>query len=184
LNDKILKSLKPAAPRQRYTVMDGIVPGFGVRVTDSGHRTFVLVARFPGGRNPTRRAIGDYGELTLETARAKARRWLELIQAGKDPACEEERTKREELRKQKHTFAAVAEEFIRRHVSKTRKAAVAEREIRREFIARWGTRPVTEIDQLDVKAVLRAAVDRGAPYQAHNLLVHIRSLFKLGDCPR
>jgi integrase len=62
-------------------------------------------------------------------------------------------------------------------VSKTRKAAVAEREIRREFIDRWATRPIADIDQSDVKAVLREAVDRGAPYQAHNLLVHIRSLF-------
>jgi integrase len=177
LNDKILKSLKPAKSGDRYAIMDAIVPGFGVRVTDKGHRTFVLVARFPGASNPTRRAIGAYGELTLEAARTEARRWLELIQAGKDPAAEEERAKRETLRKHKHTFAAVAEEFIKRHVSKTRKAAVVEREIRREFVDRWATRPITDIDQLDVKAVLRAAVDRDAPYQAHNLLVHIRSLF-------
>jgi integrase len=136
-----------------------------------------LVTRFPGAKNPTRRALGEYGELTLEGARTKARRWLEMIQAGKDPAVEEGRAKREELRKQKHTFASVAEEFIKRHVSKTRKAGVVEREIRREFIDRWATRTITDIEQLDVKAVLRAAVDRGAPYQAHNLLVHVRSLF-------
>ncbi len=61
--------------------------------------------------------------------------------------------------------------------AKARKAAVAEREIRREFIDRWGDRPITTISQADVKAVLLEAVDRGAPYQAHNLLVHIRSLF-------
>jgi integrase len=177
LNDKIVKSLKPARPGKRYVVMDAIVPGFGVRVTDKGHRTFALVTRFPGAKNPTRRALGDYGELTLEAARKKARLWLELVQAGKDPAIEDERAKREVLRKKKHTFATVAEEFIKRHISKTRKAAVAEREIRREFIERWATRPITDIDQSDVKAVLRAAVDRDAPYQAHNLLVHIRSLF-------
>jgi integrase len=183
LNDRIIQSLKVAGktkdgkPRVRVDVMDAIVPGFGVRVTEKGQKTFVLIARFPGASNPTRRALGDYGELTLEAARKKARKWLELIQAGKDPAAEEERTRREEVRKQKQTFAAVAEEFIKRHVSKTRKAAVAEREIRREFIDRWGMRPIADIDQFDVKAVLREAVDRGAPYQAHNLLVHIRSLF-------
>jgi integrase len=183
LNDRMIQSLKVVGktadgkPRTRMDVMDAIVPGFGVRVTEKGQKTFVLITRFPGASNPTRRALGNYGELTLEAARKKARKWLELIQAGKDPATEEERNKREELRKQKHTFAAVAEDFIKRHVSKTRKAAVAEREIRREFIDRWGTRPIADIDQFDVKAVLREAVDRGAPYQAHNLLVHIRSLF-------
>jgi integrase len=183
LNDRIIQSLKVTGktkdgkPRTRMDAMDSIVPGFGVRVTERGQKTFVLVARFPGADNPTRRALGDYGELTLWAARTKARRWLELIQAGKDPTAEEERAKRETLRKQKHTFALVAEEFIKRHVSKTRKAVVAAREIRREFIDRWATRPITDIDQSDVKAVLRAAVDRNAPYQAHNLLVHIRSLF-------
>jgi integrase len=177
LNDKILKNLKPAKPGERYAMMDAIVPGFGVRVTDKGHRTFVLVSRFPGATNPTRRALGDCGELTLEAARTKARKWLEMIQAGKDPATEEERAKRDDLRKQKHTFESVAEEFIKRHVSKTRKAAVVEREIRREFIAPWATRAIADIDHGDVKVVLRAAVDRDAPYQAHNLLVHVRSLF-------
>jgi hypothetical protein len=33
LNDKILKSLKPAKSGDRYAIMDAIVPGFGVRVT-------------------------------------------------------------------------------------------------------------------------------------------------------
>jgi integrase len=190
LNDRVVKTLKPAEPGKRYDVMDALVPGFGVRVTDRGNRTFILVARFPGKTNPTRRAIGDVGVITLEGARNKARDWLQMIEGKKDPGIEEERAKRAELRKQEHTFEAVAEEFIKRHVSKTRKAVVVAREIRREFIDRWGKRPIADIDQLDVKAALRETLDRSALrparkrqqptpnlYQAHNLLVHIRSLF-------
>jgi len=45
----------------------------------------VLATRYPGSRNPTRRALGGYGELTLEQARVKARKWLELIHRGVDP---------------------------------------------------------------------------------------------------
>ncbi|MBI5119767.1 MAG: DUF4102 domain-containing protein [Rhodospirillales bacterium] len=42
-----------------------------------------MVARYPlNPRNPTRRALGDYGALTLEKAREKARGWLELIERG------------------------------------------------------------------------------------------------------
>ncbi len=51
------------------------------------------------------------------------------------------------------------------------------REIHREFISRWGSKQLFEITRKDVVAVLDAAVDRGAPYQAHNLLGHIRALF-------
>ena len=48
LNDRTLKALKPAAAGTRYDVMDLVVPGFGIRVTDRGQRTFILIARFPG----------------------------------------------------------------------------------------------------------------------------------------
>ena len=51
LTDRTLKALKPA--RKRYDVMDTDVPGFGVRVTETGLRTFILTARYPGSPNPT-----------------------------------------------------------------------------------------------------------------------------------
>jgi integrase len=179
LTDRALKALenKPAARGTTYDVADGVVPGLQVRVMPSGARTFVLTTRYPGSNNPTRRSLGSYGELTLEQARDKARQWLVLIKRGVDPAHEEERQRQVQLRKQKNSFAAVAEEFIKRHVSKTRKAAIVERELRREFIERWGDRPVTDITQHDVVSVIDEVVDRGAPYQAHNLLGHVRTLF-------
>jgi hypothetical protein len=58
LTDRSLKALKPT--KKRYDVMDTDVPGFGVRVTERGQRTFILIARYPGSSNPTRRAIGEY----------------------------------------------------------------------------------------------------------------------------
>ena len=48
-----------------YDTWDALVPGLGVRTSATGRRTFVLVARYPGSRNPTRRALGVYGRLTL-----------------------------------------------------------------------------------------------------------------------
>jgi Arm DNA-binding domain len=131
-----------------------------VRVTDKGKITFVLVARFPGSSNPTPRALGEYGAITLEAARGKARTWLELIAKGIDPKHEAERERLESHGRQKNSFAAMAENFIKRDVSKKRRGAAFERELRREFIDRWGNRPVTEIKQHDVLAVLDEAVDR------------------------
>jgi integrase len=113
----------------------------------------------------------------LSGARDKARSWLDLISRGMDPKVEIERQRRAAQREKENSFAAVAEQFIQRHVSKTRKAAVVERELRREFIERWGGRPITEITQHDLVAVIDEVVDRGARYQAHNLLGHVRSLF-------
>jgi integrase len=183
LTDRKLKALgrAPAAPGKTYDVADGVVPGLAVRVLPSGQRSFVLVARYPRhngiAKNPTRRSLGAYGALTLEQAREKARVWLDLINRGIDPQFEEERQRQSALQRQQNSFAAVAEQFIHRHVSKTRKAAVVERELRREFIARWGARPITDITQRDVVAAVDEVVDRGARYQAHNLFGHIRTLF-------
>ena len=56
LTDRTLQALKPAKAGKRCDVMDADVRGFGVRVTDKGQRTFVLIARYPGSTNPTRRA--------------------------------------------------------------------------------------------------------------------------------
>src|SRR5262245_17338938 len=112
LTDRGLRALKPAKAGSHYDVWDTIVPGLGVRVSETGRTTFVLATRFPGSRNPTRRAIGQYGALTLEEARVKARQWAELVRRGVDPADEEERARFAEQRKRASSFAAVAEDFI------------------------------------------------------------------------
>ncbi len=176
LVDRAIKAAK--ARHEIYEIRDAEESGLRLRVHPGGKKTFVLVARYPTHpKHATRRALGEYPTLGLGEARDQARDWKRLIKKGVDPQETAEERRREQQRKRANTFAAVAEDFIKRHVSKARKAAVAEREIRREFIDRWGDRPITTISQADVKAVLLEAVDRGAPYQAHNLLVHIRSLF-------
>src|SRR5262245_66622125 len=89
LSTRRLDALKPAPLGKRYQIMDELVPGFGIRVTDTGQKTFILRTRFPGSTNLTRRALGDYPELNLEAAREQARAWRVLVQAGKDPAVAE-----------------------------------------------------------------------------------------------
>lgn len=184
LTDRAIGALKPAKKGTRYDLMDSIVPGFGVRVTEKGKRTYILVARFPGSANPTRRAIAEAGAISLEKARGRARDWLELIRKGIDPAAEEERQRLAEAVRQENSFAAVAEDFLRlavigpdRTKPRQRKGLEVERDLRREFIGRWAKRPITDITAHDVLAVLDEAVSRGAAYQAHNLLGCIRRLF-------
>jgi integrase len=203
LTDRLLKSLKPAKAGARYEIMDAVVPGFGVRVTDKGQRTFVLVHRFPGRPHPTRRALGDVGSMSLADARETARHWLKLIGQGKDPKVERERQERDLQRQRANTFAAVAEDYLRQVVigpdpahPKQRKAHQVERVIRNVFIALWGTRPITEISRGEVLAVLEGIRDHGtarmladhgvkgpkvetrpAPGQVRNFLGYLKTLF-------
>jgi hypothetical protein len=141
LTDRTLKALKPAPPGSRYDVMDSAVPGLGIRVGDKGQRTFIFVARYPGSSNPTRRALGEYGVLTLDKAREKARHWHSLIRQGRDPKKEEEGQRLVEQRRQENSFAAVVEDFLRLAVigpnlakPKQRKAPYVARALRDEFV--------------------------------------------------
>jgi hypothetical protein len=92
LTDRYIQSRKAAAPGRREDHFNALVPGLGLRVTDRGNKSFVLVARYPTSPlNPTRRSLGTYGKITLDDARQKAREWLALIQKGIDPIIEQER---------------------------------------------------------------------------------------------
>jgi hypothetical protein len=128
-------------------------------VSDTGRRTFVLTARYPGSKNPTRRKLGVYDRVSLEEAREKARGWIKLIAKGIDPESAEEAARHAALR-QENTFLAVTEEFFKRHLSKTRQFKKAEGVIRR-VCSRWAARPITEITRRDVLAVVDGLVDAG-----------------------
>jgi integrase len=178
LTDRFIKSRKSAPAGRRIDYPDAIVPGLALRVTDRGHKSFVLIGRFPSRpEHPTRRALGNYGVMSLEQARAKARAWLELMQKGIDPKVEEARQRAATLRRQTNSFAMVAGEFLDRHAAGLKKSAEARRIIEGEFVKRWGTRPITDIMPEEVAAAIRAIVKRGSPYQAHNSLGYIRSLY-------
>jgi integrase len=184
-NDRQLKALMPKATW--YDVHDEVQRGLAVRVgprKDDGsfRRTFVLVARFPGSRNPTRHSFGEYksngrGDLTLEEARDQAEAWRGLIRKGIDPRQEERRARQQADRQRDLTFGAVIEEFLRRHVKGQRKARDVEREIRTEILPHWHDRPIREITKADVVELVEAIADRPAPYHAHNVFGHIRTFF-------
>jgi integrase len=177
LTDRGLRAYKDALPGKTYDRMDSQVPGLGVRVSEKGRRTFILVTRFPGSKNPTRRAIGEYGAITLAEARGTARDWLAMIRRGIDPREDLERQRVAEQRKRENSFRAVCEEFFRLALPKQRKGREVQQDIEREFLPLWGGRPITEITQGDIVRVLDSVVERGHLHQAHNLLGHIRRLF-------
>ena len=177
LTDRYLRSLKGGKEGKPYDIRDSEIRGLRVRVMPSGERTFVLLARFQHGADPTRRALGAYPAVSLAEAREKARKWRELIKRGIDPAQEEERERTAELRKQKTTFTAVAEDFIREKLPNESKGREVERDIRRVFIPVWGKRPAVDITALDVRTVIKRVRDEGKIYQAHNLLGYARRLY-------
>ncbi len=82
---------------------DTKVPGLRVRVTNTGHKSFVYEAKL--NRQTIRRTIGDVRTWTIEQARTEARRLAVLIDAGINPG-EQERQQQAERAAKKATAAA------------------------------------------------------------------------------
>src|SRR5258708_5433011 len=112
LTDRFLKSLKPAPAGKRLMVWDAVQPHMGVRVTDRGQCTFVLVKRRAGDFRPTRHVLGSYPALALADARVAAQKSLAALIQGHDPRALEKERLRETKLKQGETFELVARDFM------------------------------------------------------------------------
>lgn len=74
---------------ERYTIWDSELPGFGLRITSAGARSWVIKYRTEGGgrRAPARWfTLGNYPTLTAQQARDAATKALSSVRLGHDPA--------------------------------------------------------------------------------------------------
>jgi integrase len=156
LTDRSISHLPFAPTGKRRIVWDALVPGLGVRVTDRGVKSFVLVTRYPGSPNPTPRSLGVYGAITLEAARAKARDWLALIAGGTDPA--------QHLRnKLEQSFQAISEQYLLRKTKDHRSKDWTQSVLNRLVYPSLGAKPITDINRSDIVRLLdRIEDDNGA----------------------
>lgn len=177
LTAKGIEGLQPAPVGGRYDVADSVVPGFGVRVTDKGKKSYVLTARFPGSANPTRRTIAAVGALELAKAREVARTWLTQIAAGIDPQVEAERVRREAANCPA-TFAEVAEQFMAQHVRRNalRSGDEIGRLLKKDVLPTWRDREFVSIRRGDVARLLDV-IEARAPVHADHVLAILSKLF-------
>ena len=189
LTDAMIAGLKPAPAGERIEVRDELVSGLAVRISEKGKKTFVLIARFPGSANPTRRAIGEYPVISLATARDEARRWQLLIRRGMDPKDEIERERADNARKRVNTFSAVVEDYLKDIPSRQRNRHADQdaAEIRRELLDadrnKWLSKPIMEITDADIAQLIGAIRDRPAPGMAYNVWGHIKAVFSWAMWP-
>jgi hypothetical protein len=123
LTKRAVDALAPADKDQ--VVFDAELAGFGLKITPSGRKVFLVQYRYPPGRSGRirRYTIGAYGEcLTPDQARGIAVQVKGRLAAGIDPVSEREavlaeavRAAQEKKRKHANTVFAGAATFIERH---------------------------------------------------------------------
>jgi integrase len=174
-----IEKLPRPKPGQRVDYWDKVLPGFGVRVT-AGKARFVFGSRFPGSKHFTRREIAPATAAGLVDARETARRWLQMVDAGIDPAREREQARLEEARKARHTLAAVAHEFISGWVigdpkhPNQRQWKETQRLVN-ILVAAWGSRPIVDITRGEIVRLITLK-KATAPAEARNIYGAARQL--------
>ncbi len=100
-----IERLSCPADKQQAFLRDTKAPGLRVRVTNTGHKSFVFETKL--NRQTIRRTIGDVRAWTIEQARSEARRLAVLIDEGVNPA-EQERQQQAEREATRAAAAAAA----------------------------------------------------------------------------
>ena len=166
-----VERLKPD-PRGRVEYFDAALPAFGLRITPTGHRSWIYLYRH-GGRS-RRLTLGSYPKIGLKEARDKARQAAADVADGHDPALE-----RQEKRAEAGTVAAVAEQFIELYAKRRQRSwRVTKQYLDRDVIPYWGRRPIDSISRGDVLALLDKAMAEGKETKANRLHGHLRKLFR------
>jgi integrase len=169
----VSKLAPPASGRTE--IFDSTLPGFGIRVTSNGARSFFAMTRVRGVLK--RVTLGSYPTLNLAQARTLAREAMAKARLGEDPSAAKRAARRPAERPVERI---IADYIARAQKGRGRRSwREVERSLTRE-LAPWRGRPIESITRADILEPLDAIVDRGSPAMANLLLRHLKHY--LGWC--
>ena len=167
-----------ASPGQTSILWESGLPGFGVKCTERGTKSYFVKYRLgAGGRAARQRwfTIGRHGVLTPDQARALAREILSAVARGEDP-------QQEKLGKRRATTVAdVWDRFSDERLKQLKP------QTRYEYDRQWRKLLAPAFGSQDVSTIGRGDVDgfhkkhRHAPYMANRALALLSKLMNLSE---
>ena len=156
---------KPAQEFHR----DSVIPGFALRVTSAGAKSFIVEGRING--KVKRKTLGRYGHLTVEQARNLAMDFRSQVRHGKDPIAEH---RAKVVRGT--TLLQAFEDYLATRKN-LREATVADyrRSINGAF-ADWQDKALTEFTK-DMVELRHRSLGLRSPARANNALRLLRAIF-------
>ena len=168
LTPAFVQKARAEAGAERTLFWDADMPGFGLVVTTSGHRSFIVQYR-AGGRS--RRMTID-GVLGLAAARKRARALLGEVAKDRDPLLE----RRNAISLAEDTFKSITEAYFAREGKKLRTAVARQATLEKLVYPLIGAQPISAIRRSDVVRLLDRIEDENGPVQADRTLAYIRKI--------
>jgi integrase len=174
LTDLLVRRLPPPASGNIITY-DAQMPGFGIRVTAAGARSFVLNYRRKADGLERRHTIGSWPTWSVSGAREEAKRLKREIDGGGDPV-----GKHREQR-EAPTVNDLCDRFEQEHLP--RKRPTTQRDYRGILKAlvrpALGKRKVASIEFADADALHRDVAKNNGPYRANRMAAVGSKMFSL-----
>lgn len=170
-NSRFVQGLKPETGRQ-IDHWDPSFPGFGVRVSPRGRKTWVIM--FRANNQKRRMTLGVVGDMDLSDARKAASKVLEDVEKGFDPAAD----KIQQRATRPQTFGELADLYMERHAKPNKRTAHDDQlKLNGDVLPAWSGRRLDTIRRADAIHLIEAVHNRGAPTSANRLLALIRKIF-------
>jgi integrase len=166
-------------PKGRVDYWDKNQPGFGMRVTDKGHKSWTVIYRLKGASKLERITLGSVADIPkVSDAREMARDIRQRVAQGEDP-------KATIAVPEVRTVAAIVPIFMQRYMRAKGRAENYITETQRIFdkdvLPAWGKRDIKTITRSDVIDVLDKVIDDGRPVQANRVLAAVRKLLNWSE---
>src|SRR6516165_7647554 len=143
-------------------------PGLALRVSYGGSKSWVYFYRLFGKQK--RMTLGRFPSMTLAAAREAWRDARTTIDKGESPQHQRPAAA--------NSFAAVADEWLKRDQAHNRSCAATQRLIDRCAKPIWEGRQISTIGRRDINDLIDAVADRGAIVMARRLHAHLHRLFR------
>jgi integrase len=171
ITESTIKNLKTPKHGNEVT-WDGEIPGFGVRITAAGVKSFVLSYRIHGVKR--RYTIGRCSEWSAKAARDEATELKKAIRNGQDPLS----LKRQQS--SEPTFNELTKQYLDEYAAKDKRPTSIRNDrqmINGLLIPRWSSIQIKAITKRDVDALHRSM--KATPYRANRLLSLLSKMFNL-----
>jgi integrase len=168
--DRSLKAIKPPPRPRQVDYFDESLPGFGLRVSYNGRKSWIALYRCNGVKG--RLTLGRFDVLPLVEAREQARDALKAATRGVDPAAKKHRDR------EAPTFKKLVDDYIEQYAKPNKRTwKKDERLLGRNLVPQLGRKKAHLITRADLRAELNKVKNRPAPVEANRTFEVVRRLY-------
>jgi integrase len=168
--DRTLRALKPPPRPNQIDFWDEALPGFGLRVSYNGRKSWVVLYRCNGVKG--RLTLGRFDTIPLADARDQARAALRAAAAGVDPSVTKERDR------EAPTFKRLADRYIEEYAKPRKRTWQKDRRLLdNNLIPNLGRKKAHFVTRAELRAEFNAIKNRPAPIEANRTYEVVRKLY-------